>query len=226
MRSESEPGASSNHSGTSISFQKVKIKEKKGIEEKKIVFQMDERLIDRPHSLSVACTYIGSAMKDRRIDHQTDAASLRWVTLYHENWMFIGVVQIALVVYPLLSFFEGRNGTERDWTYLVETLCWIMLAAALTVRIHFTGPARLRRSVFFVLHFLALMIILIDLCYSCFFSHDHYYRYARLLRPVLQLEYAPAVRRRLVDLLKMTSRIKAVMLLLFFHIIFFAVLAV
>jgi len=182
----------------------------------------------RVEAVQLAAAYIRAAMFDRRIDHKTDAKSLRYVKFYYENRSFRGLIMLALVGYVLITFFENRDGTEPFWTYVAEAACWLILVIGFMIRVRFSSLNQLFRSKFAVLHFVSLLIAGIDMAVSFYcwrVAEKPYFRYARVVRPILQLEYSPMVRRRAIDILDTTYRVRGALLLLAFQITFFAVVS-
>jgi len=182
----------------------------------------------RLHAVRVAAMYIKAALFDRRISYLTDPESLWLVRIYESTGMRM-LVDAALIAYLLITFYEKNDGTQPVWTYIVEALSWSYLALMFSLRIRFTDFKQLQRSRFAKIHATALAIALVDLLASVFFAvicKKPYYRFARVVRPVFQLEYSHLVRRRVLDILRTCWRVRAVFLLLAFEITFFAVVAI
>mmetsp|Transcript_16351 Transcript_16351/g.28270 ORF Transcript_16351/g.28270 Transcript_16351/m.28270 type:complete len:882 (+) Transcript_16351:1154-3799(+) len=181
--------------------------------------------IRESHVLALAAAYVKAAVYDRRIDHETDPGSLWWVEFYYDNLLFRFIVNAALAGYFFITFFESRSGGQPVWLFITEAVCWIILALAFAVRVRFSGLKRMKLSKYAGVHIFAMSIALADLVTGwllCAYGRP-VYRYARIIRPILQLEYSAEVRRRVLDLLRTTWRVRSALLLLVFQITFFAV---
>ncbi|GBG26325.1 Two pore calcium channel protein 1 [Hondaea fermentalgiana] len=188
----------------------------------------DLELKRRMHAVHVAAMYIRAALFDRRISFLTDPDSLWYVRVYESSGMR-ALVDASLLGYLLITFYEKNDGSQPAWTYVVETFAWTFLAVMFSLRVRFTDLKQLQRSLFAKIHAFALTVALIDLIASIYMNavaHHPYYRYARVVRPLLQLEYSHLVRRRVIDILRTCWRVRAAFLLLAFEITFFAVVAI
>jgi hypothetical protein len=187
---------------------------------------------ERQRAVELAAFYLKAAVFDRRIDHKSDPESMRLLRIYYESRVLNFLVQLAVFGLMVVTVFEGgrdvsERGSESWWVYGAEAACWLVLAGMYLLRVMTTQPGRLFESVFARVHAVSLLIALADLVCSVIAQArgSPYYRYARVVRPLLQLEYNQTVRRRFVDILRTLYHVRAAFLLLVFHITFFSIVS-